>query len=109
MGTLQVAAVRPLVPVHDVVVPVRLGVANAQTSWLLERAGAPSPVLLPHVKLRVRDVMRKQFAIGRPAVDFKPRVGRAGNSSAKQVVARCNGSHEGVPASHLKRKAFWPT
>ncbi len=42
--------------------PVRLGVANAQTSWLLERAGAPLPVLLPHLKLRVRDVMRKQFA-----------------------------------------------
>src|SRR4051812_38490594 len=44
-------------------VPVRLGVANAQTSWLLERAGAPSPALLPHVKLRVRDVMRTQFAV----------------------------------------------
>ena len=39
-------------------VPVRLGVANAQTSWLLERAGAPVPVFLPHAKLRVRDVMR---------------------------------------------------
>ena len=44
-------------------VPVRLGVANAQTSWLLERSGAPLPVLLPHAKLRVRDVMRKEFAI----------------------------------------------
>ncbi len=44
-------------------VPVRLGVANAQTSWLLERSGAPLPVLLPHAKLRVRDVMRKQFAV----------------------------------------------
>jgi len=42
--------------------PVRLGVANAQTSWLLERAGAPLPVLLPHAKLRVRDVMRTRFA-----------------------------------------------
>ena len=44
-------------------VPVRLGVANAQTSWLLERSGAPLPVLLAHAKLRVRDVMRKEFAI----------------------------------------------
>jgi manganese-dependent inorganic pyrophosphatase len=44
-------------------VPVRLGVANAQTTWLLERSGAPLPVLLPHAKLRVRDVMRTEFAI----------------------------------------------
>ncbi len=43
-------------------VPVRLGGANAQTSWLIERAGAPLPVLLPHAKLRVRDVMRREFA-----------------------------------------------
>ncbi len=43
--------------------PVRLGSANAQTSWLLERAGAPLPVFLPHAKLRVRDVMRKRFPI----------------------------------------------
>ncbi|MDX6678732.1 MAG: manganese-dependent inorganic pyrophosphatase [Solirubrobacteraceae bacterium] len=46
----------------DEYVPVRLGVANAQTSWLLERSGAPLPVLLPHAKLRVRDVMRTEFA-----------------------------------------------
>lgn len=44
-------------------VPVRLGIANAQTSWLIERAGAPLPVFLPHAKLRVRDVMRTSFAI----------------------------------------------
>jgi manganese-dependent inorganic pyrophosphatase len=43
--------------------PVRLGVANAQTSWLIARAGAPLPIFLPHAKLRVRDVMRKRFAI----------------------------------------------
>jgi manganese-dependent inorganic pyrophosphatase len=47
----------------DEYVPVRLGVANAQTTWLLERSGAPLPVLLPHAKLRVRDVMRTEFAI----------------------------------------------
>lgn len=44
-------------------VPVRLGVANAQTSWLVERAGAPLPAFLAHAKLRVRDVMRTSFAI----------------------------------------------
>jgi manganese-dependent inorganic pyrophosphatase len=44
-------------------VPVRLGFANAQTEWLLERSGAPLPVHLPHVKLRVRDVMRTSFSV----------------------------------------------
>ncbi len=41
--------------------PVRLGELNAQTSWLIERAGAPVPDLLPHILLRVRDVMRESF------------------------------------------------
>jgi manganese-dependent inorganic pyrophosphatase len=44
-------------------VPVRLGAANAQTAWLIDRASAPLPVFLPHAKLRVRDVMRREFAI----------------------------------------------
>ena len=42
-------------------VPVRLGELNAQTRWVLERAGAPEPELLPHVLLRVSDVMRTDF------------------------------------------------
>jgi len=41
--------------------PVRLGELNAQTSWVLERSGAPRPELLPHVMLRVRDVMQTTF------------------------------------------------
>jgi manganese-dependent inorganic pyrophosphatase len=49
-------------PTHEYV-PVRLGVANAQTSWLIGRSGAPLPVFLPHAKLRVRDVMRTSFAV----------------------------------------------
>ncbi len=48
---------------RNLYVPVRLGVANAQTEWLLQRSGAPLPVFLPHAKLRVRDVMRTTFAI----------------------------------------------
>jgi manganese-dependent inorganic pyrophosphatase len=44
-------------------VPVRLGTANAQTEWLLERSEAPLPIFLPHAKLRVRDVMRTSFPI----------------------------------------------
>jgi manganese-dependent inorganic pyrophosphatase len=44
-------------------VPVRLGDCNAQTRWVLERSGAPEPVFLPHVMLRVCDVMRTSFPI----------------------------------------------
>jgi manganese-dependent inorganic pyrophosphatase len=44
-------------------VPVRLGAVNAQTQWLLKRSGAPTPVVLPHAKLRVRDVMRTSFPV----------------------------------------------
>jgi manganese-dependent inorganic pyrophosphatase len=44
-------------------VPVRLGETNAQTRWVLERSGAGEPVLLPHVLLRVCDVMRARFPL----------------------------------------------
>ena len=44
-------------------VPVRLGVVNAQTQWLLDRSQAPVPVHLPHAYLRVRDVMRTSFPV----------------------------------------------
>ena len=46
-------------------VPVRLGELNAQTRWVLERSGAPEPELLPHVLLRVHDVMRTRFPLAR--------------------------------------------
>jgi manganese-dependent inorganic pyrophosphatase len=46
-------------------VPVRLGELNVQTRWVLERSGAPEPQLLPHVLLRVRDVMRERFPLVR--------------------------------------------
>jgi len=48
-------------------VPVRLGVVNAQTQWLLERSGAPAPILLSHAYLRVRDVMRASFPVAQRA------------------------------------------
>ncbi len=41
----------------DRYVAVRLGPVNAQTAWALERSGAAAPELLPHIHLRVRDVM----------------------------------------------------
>src|SRR5215210_698777 len=43
----------------DRYVPVRLGPVNTQTRWALERSGAEEPELLPHIHLRVCDVMRK--------------------------------------------------
>jgi manganese-dependent inorganic pyrophosphatase len=43
--------------------PVRLGQLNDQTRWVLERSGASEPRLLPHVLLRVRDVMRERFPL----------------------------------------------
>jgi manganese-dependent inorganic pyrophosphatase len=46
-------------------VPVRLGELNAQTRWVLERSGAAEPRFLPHVMLRVRDVMRERFPLTR--------------------------------------------
>jgi manganese-dependent inorganic pyrophosphatase len=49
----------------DEYVPVRLGECNAQTRWLLERSGAPEPRFLPHVMLRVCDVMQSDFPVGR--------------------------------------------
>ncbi|HEY5318087.1 MAG TPA: putative manganese-dependent inorganic diphosphatase [Solirubrobacteraceae bacterium] len=44
-------------------VPVRLGDLNAQTSWVVERSGAPEPVLLHHVMLRASDVMQTDFPV----------------------------------------------
>ncbi|HWT93641.1 MAG TPA: putative manganese-dependent inorganic diphosphatase [Solirubrobacteraceae bacterium] len=43
-------------------VPVRLGDLNAQTTWVLERAGIEPPRFLAHVSLRVKDVMHRDFA-----------------------------------------------
>ena len=44
-------------------VPVRLGELNAQTRWVLDRSGAPEPEFLPHILLRVGDVMRRRFPV----------------------------------------------
>ena len=55
---------RRLDPRNDYV-PVRLGECNAQTRWVLEKSGADEPELLPHVMLRVQDVMREKFPLAR--------------------------------------------
>ena len=48
---------------HNDYLPVRLGELNDQTRWVLERAEVSEPRFLPHVFLRVRDVMREQFPL----------------------------------------------
>jgi manganese-dependent inorganic pyrophosphatase len=44
-------------------VPVRLGDVNAQTRWVLDRAGRGEPEFLPHVMLRAQDIMQKEFPL----------------------------------------------
>jgi manganese-dependent inorganic pyrophosphatase len=53
---------RRLDPNNDYV-PVRLGDCNPQTTWLLERSGAPEPRFLPHVLVRACDVMHTEFPV----------------------------------------------
>jgi manganese-dependent inorganic pyrophosphatase len=55
------AELRGRLDADDDYVPVRLGDVNAQTRWVLERAGADEPRHLPHVMLRVRDIMQEDF------------------------------------------------
>ena len=44
-------------------VAARLGNLNDQTCWVLDRSEAREPVYLPHIMLRVRDVMRHDFPV----------------------------------------------
>ncbi len=78
-------------PANDYL-PVRLGELNAQTRWVLEQADAPPPEFLPHVLLRVSDVMRTRFPLavhtepvrevgllmGRDGIDLVPVAGDDG-------------------------------
>jgi manganese-dependent inorganic pyrophosphatase len=41
--------------------PARIGDPNAQTAWALKRSGAPLPQYLPHIMLRVKDVMQTEY------------------------------------------------
>jgi manganese-dependent inorganic pyrophosphatase len=61
-------------------VPVRLGEVNAQTRWVLDRSGAPEPDLLPHIFLRVRDVMLERF----PTASHREPIREAGLTMARQ-------------------------
>jgi manganese-dependent inorganic pyrophosphatase len=61
-------------------VPARLGDLNAQTKWVLDRSGAPEPELLPHVLLRVRDVMLDGF----PTVSHRDPIRQVGLRMARE-------------------------
>jgi manganese-dependent inorganic pyrophosphatase len=70
---------RRLDPRNDYVA-ARLGDLNAQTRWVLERSGAPEPELLPHVLLRVRDVMLDGF----PTVSHREPIRQVGLRMARE-------------------------
>src|SRR3954453_15031009 len=61
-------------------VPVRLGELNAQTRWVLDESGAAEPDLLPHVLLRVRDVMQAGF----PTVSHREPIRQVGLMMARE-------------------------
>ena len=61
-------------------VPVRLGDVNAQTRWVLERAGAREPEFLPHIMLRVQDVMRESF----PSASHREPIRGVGQAMARE-------------------------
>jgi manganese-dependent inorganic pyrophosphatase len=60
--------------------PVRLGDINAQTRWVLDRSGAPEPDHLPHISLRVRDVMRERF----PTASHREPIREVGMTMARE-------------------------
>src|SRR3954454_14409014 len=61
-------------------VPARLGELNAQTRWVLERGDAPEPEFLPHIMLRVRDVMLSDF----PTASHREPIREVGLTMARQ-------------------------
>src|SRR3954454_3248756 len=72
-------------------VAVRLGDTNEQTRWVLDRAGADEPVFLPHVFLRVRDVMRERFPVARHR-DPVRKVGLMMAAEGLELVPVCDSS-----------------
>jgi manganese-dependent inorganic pyrophosphatase len=69
-------------------VPVRLGDLNPQTRWVLERARAPEPEFLGHVKLRAADVMQTDF----PCIGEEDPIRAAG-------LAMARGDYDLVPVT----------
>src|SRR5919199_1917912 len=55
------AEFKNLVDPDNFYAPARLGEVNSQTGWALKRSGAQSPKFLPHIMLRVKDVMNENL------------------------------------------------
>ncbi len=79
---------------------MRLGEINTQTRWVLDRAGARPPDFLPHVMLRVSDVMRKRFP---QAEDAYQRVRTVNDCAGIEALlgfgAQAAAAHDDEPAS----------
>jgi manganese-dependent inorganic pyrophosphatase len=84
-------------------VAVRLGDVNEQTRWVLERADAAEPEFLPHVFLRVRDVMRERFPVARHS-DPVRRAGLTMASEGLELVPICD--DEGALAGVMTERAL---
>ncbi len=83
-------------------VPVRLGDVNTQTRWVLRRAGADEPELLPHVLLRVQDVMREQF----PLAEHTEPVREVGRVMAREDLDLVPIVEDGVLAGVMTERAL---
>jgi manganese-dependent inorganic pyrophosphatase len=83
-------------------VPVRLGDVNTQTRWVLERAGVPEPELLPHVMLRVQDVMRSDF----PLAEHTEPVRVVGRMMAREDLDLVPIVRDGVLAGVMTERAL---
>jgi manganese-dependent inorganic pyrophosphatase len=84
-------------------VPVRLGEVNTQTRWVLDRAAAAEPDFLPHVMLRVRDVMRERFPLSRHTEPVRE-VGRVMAREDLDLVPIVDG--DGVLAGVMTERAL---
>jgi manganese-dependent inorganic pyrophosphatase len=75
----------------DIYAPARLGEVNPQTEWALERSGAQAPKFVPHIMLRVKDVMKKEVITARenqPIRDVGLAMSRQGISQVPIVNER---------------------
>jgi manganese-dependent inorganic pyrophosphatase len=82
--------------------PVRLGDVNTQTRWVLDRAGVPEPEFLPHVMLRVQDVMRSRF----PLAEHTEPVREVGRVMAREDLDLVPIVRDGVLAGVMTERAL---
>jgi manganese-dependent inorganic pyrophosphatase len=92
---------RRLDPRHEYV-PVRLGDVNTQTRWALDRAHAEEPEFLPHVMLRVQDVMRSDF----PLAEHTEPVREVGRVMAREDIDLVPIVEDGVLAGVMTERAL---